>query len=256
MDINSPLAQKVFLPLLLIVPAWLIGILINYLADTLPVSRRFTSPVCPHCAESWNWRNYLLLKKCTFCDKSPPTRHRDVQFLATIIVLVMWNYPPPKVGFIWAVVILTYFAVVMIIDIEHRLILHPVSLVGVVIGGAYGIIKHGLWPTILGAVAGFGIMLALYQLGFVFSKLVSRLRKQPVEEVALGFGDVALSAVLGCLLGWPGITAGLLLAIVLGGVFSLGYMLVKLVQKKYHLLAAIPYGPFLIISAIVLLFRY
>ena len=253
MDAN--MMQNVFIPLMLIIPGWGIGALVNYLADTLPVSRRFAFPVCSECAESFNWQNILLMKKCTNCGTSPPTRHRDTQFISTIVVLLMWSYAPPRLDFTWAVVILTYLGLVFIIDIEHRLILHPVSLVGIVICGAYGIIHRGFLPTLFGALAGFGIMLALYYFGFLFSKLVSRIRKQPVEEVALGFGDVTLSAVLGCLLGWPGITAGLVLAIILGGLFSLGYILIKMVRKKYHLLSAIPYGPFLIISAIVLLFR-
>jgi leader peptidase (prepilin peptidase) / N-methyltransferase len=254
MDAN--IMQKIVVPLVLIIPGWGIGALINYLADTLPKSRKLTFPVCPHCTESWNWRNFLLLKKCNNCDISPPTRHRDTLFISTIVVLLMWTYSPPRINFIWAVLILAYLGLVFIIDIENRLILHPVSLVGIIIFSVYGIIHHGFVPTFLGALAGFGIMLALYYFGFLFSKLVSKIRKQPVEEVALGFGDVALSTVLGCLLGWPGITLGLMLAIILGGLFSLIYILIKMAQKKYHLLTAIPYGPFLIISAIVLLFRY
>lgn len=248
--------NNIVIPLLLIVPGWAIGGLINYLADILPRKRRLAAPFCPHCAQSWRWRNYLLLDKCAHCSAPPLGRHRDTQFISLIVVLLMWSYPPPNVGFFWAIVILAYFGVVLIIDIEHRLILHPVSLAGIVICTTYGIIQHGITPTLIGAFAGFSIMLGLYFFGVLFSKLVSRIRKQPVEEVALGFGDVALSTVLGFLLGWPGITAGLMLAIILGGFFSLIYLLVKMARKKYHFLSAIPYGPFLILSAILLLFRY
>jgi len=59
---------------------------------------------------------------------------------------------------------------------------------------------------------------------------------------------------LGLLLGWPGIVAGLVLAILLGGVISLFYLLVMLVLRKYKAFTAIPYGPFLVASAILLLF--
>jgi leader peptidase (prepilin peptidase) / N-methyltransferase len=253
--VNNSLLQNVIIPLLLIIPGWLIGSLINYLADILPAKRRLALPFCPNCAQTWGWRNYLLLEKCTHCSASPPGRHRETQFISLIVVLLIWLYPSQRIGFFWAVLILTYFGVVFIIDVEHRLILHPVSLAGIVICGTYGMIQHGLLLTLLGALAGFGIMLGLYYFGIFFSKLVGRLRKHPVDEVALGFGDVALSTVLGSLLGWPGITAGLILAIILGGIFSLVYLLVKMVQKKYHFLSAIPYGPFLIISAILLLFR-
>ena len=72
--------------------------------------------------------------------------------------------------------------------------------------------------------------------------------------MALGFGDVNLAGVLGLLLGWPGIVLGLLLAILIGGVVSLVYLVVMAVLRRYHTFMAIPYGPFLIISAILLLY--
>jgi len=152
-------------------------------------------------------------------------------------------------------IILVYFGVVGLIDIEHRLIMHPVSLAGVVIGGAIGFWLHGWWQTLLGGLAGFAMMLGLYYLGFLFAKWLSRLRKEETDEEALGFGDVALSGVLGLLLGWPGIIGGLVLAILLGGAGSLVVLVYSLITRQYHTFMAIPYGPFLIAAAVLMLFR-
>ena len=80
------------------------------------------------------------------------------------------------------------------------------------------------------------------------------MRGQPVEEDALGYRDVNLSGVLGLMLGWPGILAGLTIAILLGGTVSLLYLLVTMATRRYHAFTAIPYGPFLIAAAIALLF--
>jgi leader peptidase (prepilin peptidase)/N-methyltransferase len=80
------------------------------------------------------------------------------------------------------------------------------------------------------------------------------MRGKPVEEDALGYGDVNLSGVLGLMLGWPGILAGLTIAILLGGAVSLIYLLVTVATRRYQAFTAIPYGPFLIAAAIVLLF--
>jgi len=98
-------------------------------------------------------------------------------------------------------------------------------------------------------------MLGLYYLGIVLSQLITKIRNQPVDEVALGFGDVNLGGVLGLYLGWPGITAGLLLAIILGGSFSLFIILYHLITHKYQMFMAIPYAPFLLLGAALLLFR-
>jgi len=56
------------------------------------------------------------------------------------------------------------------------------------------------------------------------------------------------------MLGWPLILPGLLLAIFIGGLVSFFYMLVMLIVRRYHLFAALPYSPFLIIGAFVFLF--
>jgi len=83
---------------------------------------------------------------------------------------------------------------------------------------------------------------------------VSRARKQPIEEIALGFGDVNLCGVLGLMLGWPRIWVNLLFAVLLGGLVSGGYILFMLVRKRYQPFTAIPYAPFLIIAAVVLIY--
>lgn len=91
-------------------------------------------------------------------------------------------------------------------------------------------------------------------MGIGFSKLMSRLRKIPIEEEAMGFGDVTLATVLGFLLGWPRIAVNIIGTILLAGLFSLVYILIRLALKKYRAFQPIPYGPFLIITAIVLVY--
>jgi leader peptidase (prepilin peptidase)/N-methyltransferase len=109
--------------------------------------------------------------------------------------------------------------------------------------------------TILGFAAGFGVMILLYYFGTLFIKITSKRRGKESTDVALGFGDVNLGGVIGLILGWPGIFAGLILAIVLAGVFSGVYLIISLVMHKYKKNLAIPYAPFLVLGAFVLLFR-
>jgi leader peptidase (prepilin peptidase)/N-methyltransferase len=112
-----------------------------------------------------------------------------------------------------------------------------------------------LVTSIEGGVAGFGIMYALYLLGELFVRWLSRRRGEPVEEVALGFGDVNLTGVLGLILGWPGILIGLFFAILASGIASFFIVVFSLLTKRYQAFMAIPYAPFLIFGAVVLLFR-
>jgi leader peptidase (prepilin peptidase)/N-methyltransferase len=147
-----------------------------------------------------------------------------------------------------------YFAVVTVIDLEHRLILHPVSWTGAVLGLGLGIWQHGLLDTLLGGAAGFGTMFALYLLGDRFARWIARRRGKALDEVALGFGDVNLLGVIGLILGWPGIVAGLVLGILIGGLVSFLYIVGMALVRRYQAFTAIPYGPFLVASALLLLF--
>lgn len=168
--------------------------------------------------------------------------------------ICVWFYTPEKLGYSGGLLLLAYFGVVTVIDIEHRLILHPVSIFGGMIGLLIGSWLHGVRVTIIGGAAGFLMMLLLYYLGAIFVRLMARWRGTEINEVALGFGDVNLSGIVGLLLGWPGIVAGLVLAIILAGMISLIYMLIMALRGKYSANLAIPYGPFLVISTVVLLY--
>jgi prepilin signal peptidase PulO-like enzyme (type II secretory pathway) len=98
-------------------------------------------------------------------------------------------------------------------------------------------------------------MYLLYLLGDLLVRWLSRRRGEPIDEVALGFGDVNLTGVLGLILGPYWILYCLFLAILAAGLASIVVVLYALATKKYEAFMAIPYAPFLIFGAVVLLFR-
>jgi leader peptidase (prepilin peptidase)/N-methyltransferase len=171
-----------------------------------------------------------------------------------VVAIWLWRDQTELWQLVAGLVVFAYFGVVTVIDFEHRLIMHPVSFVGVIIGLIYGTIAHGLIPTLIGGVAGFGIMLLLYFFGYLFAGFITRKRGEELDDDALGFGDVNLSGVLGLFLGWPGIILGLILAIILAGIVSLAILVFSIVSKRYKYNMTIAYGPYLIASAIVLLY--
>lgn len=238
----------------LLVAGWLIGILVNYLADVLPRTRGFGLPICSECRRPFKFFDYGLIRPCRGCNHRRARRAWTLQLLAMILVPVVWFFPPDRFGFWVALLYFTYFAVVFVIDVEHRVILHPVSLVGAVLVLPLGITWNGVWLTLAGGAAGFAIMFILYYFGILFNKFLAKRRGQEIEEVALGFGDVNLSAVLGIMLGWPKIVISLFFSVILGGIISGLYLLFTVLTRKYQAFTAIPYAPFLIIAAVILFY--
>lgn len=112
---------------------------------------------------------------------------------------------------------------VFIIDLEHRLIFHKLSIFGFIFGLIIGIKLNGLIPTLMGGLFGFIFVLIIFLLGGLVMKQVARLReitiiKITINKDALGFGDILLSCILGLILEWPTILPGLLMAVILAGI--------------------------------------
>lgn len=247
----------------LIVPifaGWLAGYLVNYLADVLPFTRRFSQPTCPDCNLPFTWKDYLLFRPCQN-GHSRKVRLWIVQIAMTALSVYIWIKPPLKIGYALGLILLIYFGVIFVIDMEHRLILHPTSIFGAFLGLGIGSLKWGVLSTLLGGLSGLLIMLMFYYFGVLFIRIrTKRMLKQGHEaddEEALGAGDVILITILGFIVGWPLILFCLLYGILLGGFVSLLFVIWLVATKKYEknaLMLFIPYGPYFITTAFLIIY--
>lgn len=253
-----------------IVLGWLAGLFINYVSDVLPLTRRFSQPVCSECQTPYAWTDYLLLRPCRNCGKWRSLRTWLVQILTTFAFAYFWLHPSRALGMPLGMIVLIYFGIITVIDLEHRLILHPTSIVGAILGLIVGVSLHtringslwiGIRQSLLGGLFGFGLMFLLYQFGALVARFRAR-RMQAAgqaddEEEALGGGDVYLAAVLGLMLGWPFIWDAILLGVLLGGLISFLFIAALVLRRRYSseaLMTFIPYGPYFIIGAFYKLF--
>jgi leader peptidase (prepilin peptidase)/N-methyltransferase len=252
-----------------IVLGWFAGLFINYASDVLPITRRFSEPACSECQTPFPRADYLTLRACRNCGKSRSLRTWLIQILAVGSFVYFWLFPSRALGIPLGMLVLIYFGIITVIDLEHRLILHPTSLVGAGLGLVVGTYIHsradgllmGVGKSLLGGLFGFAVMFLLYQLGTLVAR--ARARKMRAagqaddDEEALGGGDVYLAGVLGLMLGWPFIWNALLLGVMLGGLVSLVFLLALLARRRYAsdaLMTFIPYGPYFIVSAFYFLF--
>ena len=234
---------------------WLSGALINYISDVLPQKRRLVHPFCTSCEKPQPILNYLFWpRRCPHCSHWRTRRSWIIEILSILIAMWLWTQPSLVLGFWLSLVVMIYFGIVVIIDLEHHLIMHPVSIFGSILGLVIGIQLHGLLITSIGGLAGFGAMLALYFLGALFARFIVRRSQEGFSDEALGFGDVILGGILGLILGWPAIMGGLFIAIMLAGAISVIYLILTVLARKYRAFTFIPYGPFMIAGAAALIF--
>lgn len=168
----------------------------------------------------------------------------------------LWWRSPSLAGFLPGFVVAAFYLLIVIVDLEHRLILHPVSLSAALVIGLIGLLdpSRGLAKTLWGGAAGLAIFLILYLFGEVIARVLAKLRRQAMTEVAFGFGDVMFAGVIGLTVGWPGVVLALFLGILAAGIFSLVYLLAMLARRRYTAFTPIPYGPFLALGASVVYF--
>lgn len=184
-----------------------------------------------------------------------------IQIIILAASIYTWLQPPSKLGYFLGWILIIYFGVVFVIDLEHRLILHPTSIFGAILGLIVGIVAHGVSATLLGGLGGLLIMLAFYGFGVLFTRIRTRHLlangQEADDEEALGAGDVILVTILGLIVGWPLIWLCLLYGILLGGFVSLFVVLWLVINGKYKtsiLMTFIPYGPYFIILAALIVY--
>lgn len=244
--------------LFVVLLGWLLGVLINGLADCLPTSRRLHLPECQTCQQQRRWAAWSGLAglisgadRCLKCGQRRPWRAPATELAAMALIgWLYWRDPTPQVfwpGLIVGCVLL----LILVIDVEHRLILHAVTAPSAILIALVNILwaDKGVSKVLVGGLVGFAAVLILYLLGAGFAMLIARLRGEPLDEVAFGFGDVTLSGVIGLSVGYPGIILALFTGVMIGGAFSLVYMIGMKLRGRYDAFEAIPYGPFLIIGA-------
>jgi leader peptidase (prepilin peptidase)/N-methyltransferase len=245
----------------------LCGILINRAADNLPPPHRrslFSPPRCPYCdtsrdlIEQFGLVSFAVRRdRCHSCGAPLRLRAPLMEFLTGIVFAFLAARYSFNLYFVIICAFSALLILVSIIDLEHKLILTVLVLPATVLALIAGPILFGgaaatlqtLRPerillSLLGAIVGYAITLAMYWFGQVFVRFMNRNRRQKITTVAFGFGDVRLGGLLGALVGFPAIFYAILYAVLLGGIGALvAILLATLRQGQYRAFTAIPYGP-------------
>jgi leader peptidase (prepilin peptidase)/N-methyltransferase len=233
----------------------ILGYLVNYFSDVLPMKRKLVKPTCKNCNSMFSWKDYLSMHPCSNCGGKVSFRFYCCLCLGVIFSILIWVNPPNHLGYWLGILTLLYFGVVIVIDLENRLILHIVSIPGLFLGLLIGMVRVGFSASLIGGLVGFLTMLFFYWFGIQFARYRTRKLGRDDGEEAFGFGDVILSGIIGLMLTWPLIIYGLIIGILLGGIFSFLLIVYLLISKQFKTMEIYTaYGPYLVLGAAILIY--
>ena len=236
---------------LVAIGALLAGGVINNFADQLPRKSRLTRPLCDRCHTPLPPQRWFALTRSLFggcsCSADRVPRHVIVELAAILVLSGLKVSSPAGMQFWLLALLLACFGLIIIIDLEHRLILNVVLAMTAVAALSYGLLgTHRRWgETLGGGVAGYGLMHLVFLGGRLFVRAAGRRQDTASTEFALGRGDVSLGAIIGLAAGWPGVLPALFHGVCAGGS---GAPIIRL-RRDYRLFTAMPYGLFLVSGA-------
>ncbi len=224
-----------------------VGSVVNQLGSDLPQRRSPTLPRCRYCGRGrpwWQWIGalaYLVGRpQCPSCGASLRFRRPLVE----IGMGVMYGYLLTAVGLSSALLFYGLYsavlALVLITDLEHRVILDVVTYPAL----GLGLVGSLFVPQVTWQRALIG---GAFGLGFFF--LAAVIGRALFGAGAMGGGDVKLAAFVGVITGYPLVIEAVLLTILIGAAVSLVLLLTGARRLHDH----IAYGPFLVAGALVTL---
>lgn len=237
----------------------IIGSFLNVVIHRYPLEESIVFPAshCGSCGTniraydnvpilSWLW----LRGRCRACRAPFSARYPLVELANALFYVAIFQHTGLTIGFVPLAALVSMTIVLVYIDLEIQILPDVIDLPGVAIGLLVGwmhlgasypdlLLSRTLLESVAGAVAGAGII------------LVIRLAYQLVRGVeGMGLGDAKMMAMLGAVLGWEPLLLLLVLASVTGALVGI----VVALKSAQGMSAAIPFGVFLGLAFLVVLF--
>ncbi|HEY7129118.1 MAG TPA: A24 family peptidase [Nitrospira sp.] len=228
----------------------LVGSFLNVCIYRLPRGESILWPGshCPACAATIAWYDnipllgYLsLFGRCRSCRSAIPIRYPVVEAANAVgYVIILAAF-----GLTWtAVLYCILFSALLVVtgtDLTHKIIPNVVTVPGILVGllGAATVLPTGLVNALLGIVVGGGILWTLaWASPYLFGK------------EGMGGGDIKLLAMIGAFLGWKPALLTIMIGSLSGSVIGVSLIGFGVMKRDEY----IPFGPFLVLGALVSMF--
>ena len=220
---------------------------------------------CRNCGATLSWHeliplvSFLIQKgRCRNCGAGISRQYPLVEFLSGLIFLLPLYFAGIE-GWIWLAAFLVFL---LIAAVDYRLYIIPDELNLVLVGlGALRVgweYFYGTFGELQGSFLGnYALLFGLRQnvfinhlTGLAAGALIIGLIVAITRGKGMGIGDLKLAGALGFLFGWPDIVLLLALSFIIGSLASIFLLIRRLKGMK----DVVPFGPFLVSGAAVLVF--
>jgi leader peptidase (prepilin peptidase) / N-methyltransferase len=204
--------------------------------------------LCPQCKNTIPfWHNipilsFILLKgRCCFCSTSISIQYPLVELTSLILALAAGVYFGFNVSLGFALVFIWILIALFVIDLKHQLLPDSLTLGLLWVGLLANTQSYftSLPEAVIGAITGYLMLWCAMNIFYLCTK-----------KVGMGNGDFKLLAALGAWFGWVQLPLLLLSSSLMGAVVGIIYL--KTTQQSKE--TPIPFGPFLCLSGLFVLF--
>ncbi|MBI2330357.1 prepilin peptidase [Candidatus Daviesbacteria bacterium] len=261
-----------------------LGSLVKALADrSLGMKSFWGRSYCPSCKAGLRWYDlfpifsYIFLNgKCRYCKKKIPLEYPITEIILGILIAYLFTQTQFSLISIPDLILKIFFIVILVVlfitdfkkmFIPDRIVIPAIiiSLISLVAITVYkiGYLYFYLSQSPIGrkllppysdyfqrhALAAaeplyLGILMGLLIGGFFLSLIIITRGK------GMGGGDVKLGAFIGLMLGFPQALFAVVLSFLTGAIFSI----ILIIAGKKHFGQTIPFGPFLVLGSLIMLF--
>lgn len=223
-----------------------LGSFVGVLADRLPRGESILlgRSHCTHCKKILRpvdlipLLSYLFLRaRCRYCKEHLSLVYPIVEIATGLMLAILWLSVHSPLFFVFDSIVFLSFLALFIADMQTFILPDELLVVGFVGSLGLKILGYGGNAFVSGIT---GIAVALFFMAII---LFTRGR-------GMGFGDVKLGALIGFFLGFPLGLVAVYIAFLTGGFVGA----ILLISGKKRIGQIVPFGPFLIIGAIISFF--
>ncbi|NJK29373.1 MAG: prepilin peptidase [Acaryochloris sp. RU_4_1] len=233
-----------------------VGSFLNVVIYRLPAGLSLLRPPsrCPQCQTQlkpydnvpvlgWLW----LQGKCRYCQNAISSRYPVVEVATASMFLgifLLFGYQLRTLGYwLFASVLIS----LALIDFDLMVLPNPLTKLGVISGLAFQSVLGWHLAGLAGLIQGLIFSFLSAIAGIWLIELISISATIIFKKQAMGGGDGKLMAMIGAWLGWKYMLLSLFLGCFAGSIVGLGGQLIGKISRFQK----IPFGPFLVIGALV-----